>query len=93
MMSFPRPNTIFHFLSPSLESLDRGLFVVKFNIVMAAGTSQGNLCWVSWFTFIPNCSPHMWQMTPDATKERNPALEDLLAPEKELALFIEAFFY
>ena len=33
----------------------------------------------------------MWWMTPDATMERNTALSDLWAPEKQLALFIEAF--
>lgn len=33
----------------------------------------------------------MWQMTPDARMGRNPAPSDLWAPEKQLALFIEAF--
>lgn len=51
--------SFFNFSFAPLESRDRGLLVVEFNKAMAAGTSKCGLCRVSWFSFIPNCSPHM----------------------------------
>lgn len=77
--------SFFNFSCAPLESRD---LAVKFNKAMAAGTSKCGLCRVSWFSFIPNCSPHMWQMTPKATVEGSPALYDLLAAEEQLALFM-----
>lgn len=91
-MSFPRS---WHFsvsLAPKPESLDRGLIAVRSYKAVATGNAKLGPLLVFRVSFLPNCSPHMRRMMPNATMEGNLSFWDLLAAETRLVVFIENIF-